>query len=86
MPIRAIFSASPFSMRWPSKTMLPAVTLPDSDLQQSRYGLQGGGLARPVAPQEGHDVALGHFQRNPLEHQYYVGVLDFDVVQDKQWH
>ncbi len=49
-------------------------------LEQVGDGAQRGGLARAVAAQDGDDAALGHLQRDTLEHQDHVVVDDLDAV------
>ena len=48
--------------------------------QQIADRTQGRGFARAVAAQDGHDLALGHLERNALEHQNDVVVNYLDAV------
>ncbi len=48
--------------------------------EQVRDRAQGGGFAGAVAAQEGGDLAVGHLQRDALEHQDDVVVNDLDAV------
>ena len=53
---------------------------------QAENGLEGGGLARPVAAQQGNDVAFGNLQRDALEDVELpdegVDVLDLEQAHD----
>jgi len=54
-------------------------------LEQVGDGAQGGGLAGTVAPEHGGDLALGHVERDALEHKADVVVDDLyaaDVEND----
>ncbi|MNT51938.1 hypothetical protein D3C72_1889300 [compost metagenome] len=49
-------------------------------LEQVGDGAQRGRLARAVATQYGSDLALGHVERNALQHQDHMVVDDLDAV------
>ena len=49
-------------------------------LEQVGDGAQRGGLAGAIAAQDGDDAALGHLQRDTLEHEDHVVVYDLDAV------
>ncbi|MCY1544617.1 hypothetical protein D9M68_805140 [compost metagenome] len=49
-------------------------------LEQVGDGPQRGRLARAVASQHGSDLALGHVERNALQHQDHMVVDDLDAV------
>ena len=49
-------------------------------LEQVGHGAQGGGLAGAVATQDGNDLAVGHVERDALEHQDHVVVDDLDAI------
>ena len=41
-------------------------------LHQAHDGLGGGGTARAVAPQQGHDLALPHFEIDTMQHMAFA--------------
>ena len=47
--------------------------------QESRDGAQGSGLPCPIAPDQGHRLALAHFERR-LVHGGHVAVADLNAV------
>ena len=51
------------------------------DRQEAHHAVDGGGLAGPVAPEQGHRFARRHPQRDPVQHVAVavVGVDGFDV-------
>src|SRR5947207_1883800 len=51
--------------------------------EEPRDGLERGGLAGPVGPEEGHDAPLGYPERDPLQHEDDVIVDHLDVA-DRQ--
>ncbi len=52
--------------------------------QQPRDGLERGGLARAVGPEEGDDALLGNLERHALQHEDHVVVDHLDVVDRQQ--
>ena len=52
--------------------------------QQARDGLERGGLAGAVGPEEGDDAPLGDPQRDALQHEDHVVVDHLDVVDRQQ--
>ena len=60
--------------------MSPLVISPCFGLQQSGDGLERGGLAAAVRPDQGHDLAVAHFQRDAVQDPYDAQIGHFDVV------
>ena len=56
---------------------------PAFSLEQVGDGAQRGGFPRSVAPQHRHNLAFGHVQRHPFEHQDHVVVDDFNAIDVK---
>ena len=52
--------------------------------EQTGDGLERGGLAGAVGPEEGDDAPLGDAQRDALQHEDHVVVDDLDVVDRQQ--
>src|SRR5262249_57162351 len=50
--------------------------------QQAGDGLEGGGLAGPVGPEQRGDAPLAHLERDALEHEDDAVVDDLGVDQD----
>ena len=59
---------------------LPALEFTVFQRQQTRNSLERGGLAGPVAAQQGHDLPARHSQRQATQGLHHLVVDDLDVV------
>ena len=57
--------------------------VPAAERQEPRHGAQGRGLARPVAADESHRLALADLERG-FVHSRHVSVADLDAVNAQQ--